>query len=291
VSYEQLASVSERTQEAYLRAVRQLADYFRTSPDQLSEQQVRHHSLHLKNDRTFASASLGIAYSGIKFFYSHTIPRDWPTLQRLRVRKEKALPDVLFVDEVRQLIAAVRTLHNRTHFWTVYSLGLRLGEGLHLQVGDIANARDTDARQSQGAPGADTEHLQAGSRQTAKKHAGKPHVRLLAGSKRGTGFRTASLVGRTKQKRRRFCSPSMGTEHGTRRCRWSSPDDRNARRIPDWYQRIPNGTIRGAAVSSRPSSLNADAVHRPRAEQAERSEIALRLGIGRASVRRVVAAG
>jgi hypothetical protein len=28
-----------------------------------------------------------IAYSGIKFFYSHTTPRDWPTLQRLRVRK------------------------------------------------------------------------------------------------------------------------------------------------------------------------------------------------------------
>ena len=48
---------------------------------------------------------------------------------------------MLSVDEVRQLIAAVRTLHNRTYFWTVYSLGLRLGEGLHLQVGDIDSAR------------------------------------------------------------------------------------------------------------------------------------------------------
>jgi integrase len=42
---------------------------------------------------------------------------------------------------VRQLIAAVRTVHNRTYFWTVYSLGLRLGEGLHWQVGDIDSAR------------------------------------------------------------------------------------------------------------------------------------------------------
>ncbi|MBV8146029.1 MAG: site-specific integrase [Gammaproteobacteria bacterium] len=137
----QLAGLSERTQEAYLRAVRQLADYFHTPPDQLSEQQVRDYFLHLKNDRNFASASLGIAYSGIKFFYSHTVPRDWPTLRRLRVRRDKKLPDVLSVDEVRQLISAVRTLHNKTYFQTIYSLGLRLGEGLHLQVGDIDSGR------------------------------------------------------------------------------------------------------------------------------------------------------
>ena len=70
----QLAGLSERTQEAYLRAVRQLADHFHTPPDRLSEPQVRDYFLHLKNDRKFASASLGIAYSGIKFFYSHTRP-------------------------------------------------------------------------------------------------------------------------------------------------------------------------------------------------------------------------
>jgi integrase/recombinase XerD len=137
----QLAGLSERTQEAYLRAVRQLADHFHIAPDRLCEQQVREYFLHLKNDRKFASASLGIAYSGIKFFFSHTVTRDWPTLERLRVRREKKLPDVLSVDEVRQLIGAVRTLHNRTYFWTVYSLGLRLGEGLHLQVGDIDATR------------------------------------------------------------------------------------------------------------------------------------------------------
>jgi site-specific recombinase XerD len=83
----QLAGLSARTQEAYLRAVRQLADHFHTPPDRLSEPQVREYFLHLKNDRKFASASLVIAYSGIKFFYSHTAPRDWPTLRRLRVRK------------------------------------------------------------------------------------------------------------------------------------------------------------------------------------------------------------
>lgn len=43
--------------------------------------------------------------------------------------------------EVHRLIEATRTLHNQTYFWTLYSLGLRLTEGLFLQVGDIDSAR------------------------------------------------------------------------------------------------------------------------------------------------------
>jgi hypothetical protein len=37
----QLAGLNERTQEAYLRAVRQVAEHFHTPPDQLSEAQLR----------------------------------------------------------------------------------------------------------------------------------------------------------------------------------------------------------------------------------------------------------
>ena len=72
----QLAGLSPRTQEAYLRAVRKLADHFHIPPDRLSEHQLRDYFLHLQNDRKFASGSLMIAYSAIKFFYSHTAPRD-----------------------------------------------------------------------------------------------------------------------------------------------------------------------------------------------------------------------
>lgn len=137
----QLAGLSEGTQDVYLRAVRRLAVHFDTPPDVLNEAQVRDYLLHLKNDRKLASSSLSIAYCAIKFFYSHTAPRDWPTLQRIRVQKEKRLPDVLSIDELRQLIGAVRKLCYRTYFSTVYSLGLRRNEGLHLQVRDIDSAR------------------------------------------------------------------------------------------------------------------------------------------------------
>lgn len=137
----QLAGLSERTQEAYLRAVRQLASHFRQSPDRLTEAQLREYFLFLKNEKHFAPSSLRIAFYGIRFLYRQTLPRDWRTLEQLRIPPRKTLPDVLSVDEVRRLIEAVRTPHNRTYFWTVYSLGLRLTEALHLQVGDIDGAR------------------------------------------------------------------------------------------------------------------------------------------------------
>ena len=128
----QLSGRGERTQEAYLRAVRQLADHCRQSPDRLTEKQVRDYFLFLKNEKRFAASSLKIAFCGIKFFYTQTLARDWKTLQTLRVAREKKLPDVLSLDEVRQLMAAIRTPHNKAYLWTVYSLGLRLQEGFNL---------------------------------------------------------------------------------------------------------------------------------------------------------------
>jgi integrase/recombinase XerD len=137
----QLAGLAEGTQKAYLRAVRQLAAHFRKPPDQITEPEVREYLVYLKDAREYSPSSLKIAASGIIFFYTHTVPRDWLTFKSLHIPRPQSLPDVLSIAEVRRLIDAVRTPHNKAFFWTVYSLGLRLQEGLNLQVGDIDGAR------------------------------------------------------------------------------------------------------------------------------------------------------
>jgi integrase/recombinase XerD len=137
----QLAGLSERTQEAYLRGVRKFAQWLNLAPDQASENDLRRYLLFIKNDQQWAGNSLKVAYSGLKFFYAHTCPREWPTLAKLRVPKQVKLPTVLTVPEVDQLIGAIRKLALKCFFWTVYSLGLRLQEALHLQVSDIDAAR------------------------------------------------------------------------------------------------------------------------------------------------------
>ena len=137
----QLVGFGERTQETYLRTVFKLAEHYRIAPDQLREEQVRAYFLMLRNDKQFAPGSLKVAYCGVRFFYTHTAPRDWVTLKQLRVPKQRKLPAVLSVTEVRQLIDAIRTPHNRAFCIATYSLGLRLQEALHLEVGDIDSQR------------------------------------------------------------------------------------------------------------------------------------------------------
>ncbi len=133
----QLRGMSPRTQKDYLREVRKLACHDNSPPDQRTERQVGDYLLYLINDCDFAPGSLGVAYSGIKFFYTFTEPRDWDVLKKLRRPKQKTLPSVLTIDQVHRLIAAVKQHRNTVYFWTVYTLGLRLEEGLHLQVGDL----------------------------------------------------------------------------------------------------------------------------------------------------------
>jgi len=72
---------------------------------------AREYWLYLKNEREYSPSSLKIAASGI-FFYTHTVPRDWQTLQNICFPRLRTLPDVLSIVGVRRLIDAVRTPHN-----------------------------------------------------------------------------------------------------------------------------------------------------------------------------------
>jgi len=71
-----LAGLAEGTQEAYVRAVRQLAAYYRRSPDQLSEDEVRRYLLDLRQ-RGVARGTFQIARYGLQFFFCRTLGRVW----------------------------------------------------------------------------------------------------------------------------------------------------------------------------------------------------------------------
>jgi len=137
----QLRGFSARTQECYAAAVRQLAEHYHTSPDQLTEEHLRQYFLYLANQKKVARATATIALCGIKFFYEQTLHRQWPTLKLIRPPREKKLPVVLSREEVRRALGAVRIPVYRACLTTIYAGGLRLLEGAHLQVPDIDSDR------------------------------------------------------------------------------------------------------------------------------------------------------
>ena len=86
----QLAGLSQSTQEAYVRSVRQLAEHFHLSPDRITERQLRDYLIHLRDVRGFAKGTFQQHFFAIKFFYVNTLAYDWPLL----TKKKSANPFV-----------------------------------------------------------------------------------------------------------------------------------------------------------------------------------------------------
>jgi integrase/recombinase XerD len=137
----QLRGLSERTQETYVRAVRQLAEHFHKSPDLISEEELRQYFLYLKNVKHYSRSGLTIALCGVKFLFEQTLNRKSLTLDFIHPPREKKLPVVLSPEEVRRILRLVRLQNYRTCLSLIYSCGLRLQEGTQIQVQDIDSAR------------------------------------------------------------------------------------------------------------------------------------------------------
>jgi len=137
----QLRGLSPGTQVMYVRAVRLLAEHYGKSPDKITEEELRDYFLYLMNVKKWSRNTSTVALCGIKFFYEKTLKRDLAILKFVRAKREKKLPVILSPDEVHRILANVRSLRYRVFFIVIYSCGLRLQEGTHLQVCDIDSVR------------------------------------------------------------------------------------------------------------------------------------------------------
>lgn len=137
----QLRGLSEKTQEAYVGAVRQLAEHYGKSPQHIGDEELRQYFLRLTNVKQLTPSTIRVALYGIKFLFQHTLRKEWPTLDLVRPRREKKLPVVLSVAEVHRILRIIRRPRYRACLSTIYACGLRLREGVHLQVRDIDSDR------------------------------------------------------------------------------------------------------------------------------------------------------
>lgn len=137
----QLRGLAPRTQESYLSAVQQLALYFHKSPDSITEDELRQDFLFLIADKQLAPNTTNVALNAIKFFFTYTLRRSWPLRDLVRPPRPKKLPVVLTPEEIWRIIAQVRRPDYRVCLSVIAACGLRLLEGVDLQVSQIDSAR------------------------------------------------------------------------------------------------------------------------------------------------------
>ena len=134
-----LKGLQPKTIEAYARAIRRIGERFDHQIDQLSEPQLTDYFTELVESHSWSSVKLDLY--GLKFYYAHVLRKPWVAPGLIKPPRTQRLPDVVTVEEARRIFAATRVVSYRVFFFTLYSLGLRLGEGLRLQLGDIDAAR------------------------------------------------------------------------------------------------------------------------------------------------------
>ena len=137
----QLRGLSEKTQDGYVRAVRQLAEHYDKSPQNITDEELRQYFLHLTNVKHLSPSTIRVTLHGIKFLFQHTLRKEWPTLDLVRPRREKKLPVVLSVAEVHRILRIIRRPRYRACLSTIYACGLRVSEGVSLQVRYIDSDR------------------------------------------------------------------------------------------------------------------------------------------------------
>jgi site-specific recombinase XerD len=134
-----LKGMRPKTIDAYSRAVRRAGERFEQRIDDLTEAQLTQYFTELIASHSWSTVKLDLY--GLKFYYAHVLRKPWVAPGLVKPPKSTRLPDIISVEEAQRLFCATRVLSYRVFFFTLYSLGLRLGEGLRLQVGDIDAAR------------------------------------------------------------------------------------------------------------------------------------------------------
>jgi integrase/recombinase XerD len=134
-----LQGYARKTVEAYSRALRRVVERTGKSPDTLTPNDLKTFFSGLVESHSWSTVKLD--RNGLQFFWKHVLNKEWDWIKIVRPPKVKSLPDILTIDEVHAIICHVKNLRYRVCLFAIYSMGLRLGEGLNLKVSDIDSKR------------------------------------------------------------------------------------------------------------------------------------------------------
>jgi site-specific recombinase XerD len=128
----QARNLAGQSQRSYVRAVKQLSDYYEINPAKLTQTQIQHFILHLANEKKLCWDSCNAYTSGIRFFYKVVLGKNLGDFYIPLAKTAKKIPDILPRTEIEELFAHVTLDKYRLMFMIMYSAGLRISEVVKL---------------------------------------------------------------------------------------------------------------------------------------------------------------
>jgi len=135
-----LRKLDEKTQSAYILAVKRLAQYLKRSPDTATTEDLRAFQRHLVEQGS-SPITINATIRGLRFFFDTTLERPQALKRMSRVRVPEKVPYVLSREDVEHLLNGAPNLKARAALSVAYGAGLRAAEVTHLKVTDIDSQR------------------------------------------------------------------------------------------------------------------------------------------------------
>jgi len=132
----QLQGYSQSTIEAYTHAIRRVSDYFDCCPGkQLTKEDLRHYFSDLL--KTHSWSTIKRDRNGLQRYWELILELDWDWVPIVKPPCVKTLPDILSPAEINRLLSHIEKPQYAVLCYVMYTMGLRIGEALNLQIGDI----------------------------------------------------------------------------------------------------------------------------------------------------------
>lgn len=142
VRHVELREIAPRTRVSYLAWVSRLHTA-KSGCDvtALTEGEVLDFLIALRHERELRDSTINQAACALRCFFRDHLGRDWKAWNKIKIRREEQLPNVLSRGEVARFLGAVRVGRFRAMFTLMYHCGLRLGEVIRLKPGHIDGSR------------------------------------------------------------------------------------------------------------------------------------------------------
>jgi integrase/recombinase XerD len=135
-----IRKLAPKTQQGYIRTIKNFAAFLGRSPDTASPEEVRRFQLHLAENGAQAPI-LNHTVSALRFFFRVTLKRHDIIEHTTFIREPRKLPVVLSPEEVARLLNAAPGLKYKAALSVAYGAGLRAAEVVSLKVCDIDGRR------------------------------------------------------------------------------------------------------------------------------------------------------
>jgi integrase/recombinase XerD len=135
-----IRKLAPKTQQGYIRTIKDFAVFLGRSPDTASFEDIRRFQLHLAQSGAQAPI-VNHTVSALRFFFRVTLKRHDIVEHTTFVRQPRKLPVVLSPEQVARLLNAASGLKYKAALSVAYGAGLRAAEVVSLKVCDIDSKR------------------------------------------------------------------------------------------------------------------------------------------------------